>query len=101
MSPVEMLKKSGVKKDSEKVFLLTYCLFKVRGLGVFTITDLRALINESRLEEPTNLSQRLNDLVTAGKLKSAGEKESLKAYTLSTTGEDEAHDMIFGAKDAN
>jgi hypothetical protein len=101
LSPVEMLKKSDVKKDSEKVFLLTYYLFKVKRLETFTVADLRALINEARLEEPTNLNQRLNDLVTAGRLKEADEKDGRKAYTLSTTGEDDAKNLIWGAKDEN
>ncbi len=94
LSAAEVVKWSGAKMETDKVFLLAFYLFKSRKMPVFNSRDINAIIAEARLEQPKNLSQTISNLVRGGRLRQAEEKENLKAYTITTTGEEEAKALL-------
>jgi hypothetical protein len=94
MSIAEMLKKSGVKKDVDKVFLIAYYLFDVMKMQSFNTTDVDGAMDTARLQKLSNLNATLNALVASGRLKEAGEKDGKKAFTITDTGEEEAKALL-------
>lgn len=90
MSIAEVIKKSTAKKDTDRVLLIAHYLYKVKRIDTFNITDIKDSFAEARLTDPGNLSQTINNLVKAGKLRPAGEKDSLKAFAITQTGEADA-----------
>jgi hypothetical protein len=94
LSVAEMLKKSGVKKDVDRIFLTTYYLFEAMKTEAFNRKDVDDAMDKARLEKPTNLSATLNQLVGSGRLKGAGKKDGRKAFTITQTGEEEAKALL-------
>lgn len=98
LSLSEMIKKSGVKKEVDRTLLAAYYLFRGMKMPVFNKKDVDEMIATARLPEPGNLNQTLNDLVDAEKLREAGEKEGLKGFTITSTGEEEAEALLSGSR---
>lgn len=94
MSIAEMIKKSATKKDTDRVLLIAYYLYRVKGVDTFNTTDMKNSFAEARLTDPGNLNQTINNLVKAGKLRPAEEKDSLKAFAITQTGEEEAAALL-------
>jgi hypothetical protein len=97
MSIAEMIRRSAVKKDIDKVFLVTYYLFRGKNMNTFTRKEVDDAIAEARLKEPTNLTRTLTDLIRAGKLREAGKKGTKNALTITQTGEDKANKLLAGS----
>ncbi|MGA8855901.1 MAG: hypothetical protein WB643_01920 [Candidatus Bathyarchaeia archaeon] len=98
MSIAEMIRKSAVKTDVDRVFLVSFYLFRGRNLDTFTRKEIDDAIAEARLKEPTNLTRTLNELIEAGKLREAGKKGTKKALTVTQTGEDKAKELLVGPR---
>jgi hypothetical protein len=97
MSIAEMIRKSPVEKEIDKVFLVTYYVFRGKNMDTFTRKEVYDAIAEARLKKPTNLSKTLNDLVRAGKLREAGKKGTKNALTITQTGEHKAKELLAGS----
>jgi hypothetical protein len=94
MSIPEMIKKSGVRKEVDRVFLVTYYLHHAMSLTVFNGKDVDDAIATARMKEPKNINDTLNHLVKTGKLRDAGKKDERKAFSITDTGETEAEAML-------
>lgn len=94
LSITELVRKAQRKKGTDIALVIAYYLFKQRGLEVINTKDLGDAYDEARLPKLTNPTDTLNKLVTAGKMKAAGEKEGLKGYTITQTGEEEVEGWL-------
>lgn len=93
-SPSEFIKKLSPKNQSEKAIVLAYYLEKVRGIESFTTTDLTDVGREAKQPRFTNISDIVAKQVQQGLLMGAGDKESGRAYVLTTTGEEHVENLI-------
>src|SRR2546425_189104 len=87
LSIAELVKQTGRKKGTDVALIIAYYLFKERGLQVINTKDLGDAYEEARMSKLSNPTDTLNKLVSAGRVKSAGEKETLNGYTITQTGE--------------
>ena len=93
-SPSEFIKKLSPKNQSEKAIVLAYYLEKVKGMDSFTTSDLTAVGREAKQPRFTNISDTVARQVQQGLLMGAGDKESGRAYVLTTSGEEHVETLI-------
>ena len=96
-SPSEFIKKLSPKNQSEKAVVLAYYLEKYIGMASFTTSDLTAVGREAKQPKFTNISDIVAKQVQQGLLMGAGgtgDKESGRAYVLTTTGEEYVENLI-------
>ena len=89
LSITELVKKAQRKKGTDVALVIAYYLFKERGLGIINTKDLGDAYDEARLAKLTNPTNTLNMLVQTGRMKAAGDKDGLKGFTITQTGEQE------------
>lgn len=94
LSITELVKKAQIKKGTDTALVIAYYLFKQRSLEVINTKDLGEAYDEARLTKLTNPTNTLNMLVTTGRMKAAGEKDSLRGYTITQTGEEEVEGWL-------
>lgn len=93
-SPSEFIKKLSPKNQSEKALVLAYYLEKVKSMDNFTTSDLTEVGREAKQPKFTNISDTVAKQVQQGLLMGAGDKESGRAYVLTTTGEEYVENLI-------
>ena len=92
LSLTEFVKRVNVKKGTDTVLAVAYYLFKERGVNVLNTRDLVGAWEEARLPKLTNPSDTLNTLIGTGKMREATEKEGIKGFTITQTGESEVEE---------
>ncbi len=85
----EFVRRTNRKKGTDVGLAIAYYLFKVRGLGVINTKDLNGAYDEARLPKLTNPTDTLNTLVRSGRMKEGAEKDNLKGFTITQSGETE------------
>lgn len=95
LSLPEFVKKTNKKKDTDIALGVAYYLFKVRGLTVISARDLSSAYNEARLPSLTNVNATLNSLVANGRMMEAAQKDDLKGFSITQTGEGEVEGWLF------
>jgi len=73
---------------------IAFYLFKERQLDVINTKDFVNAFDEARIAKPANPTDVLNSLVKLGKMMSSGEKESLKGFAITQTGEKEVEGWL-------
>ena len=89
LSITEFIRKTQRRKGTEIALAIAYYLFKERNLRIINTKDLGDAYDEARLTKLTNPADTLNKLVTGGKMMRAEDKDDLKGYTITQTGEEE------------
>ena len=93
-SITELVKKAQTKKGTDTALVIAYYLFKQRSIEVINTKDLGDAYDEARLTKLTNPTNTLNMLVTTGRMKASEEKDGLKGYTITQTGEEEVEGWL-------
>jgi hypothetical protein len=99
LSPSEFIKKIGTKNQSERALVLGYYLEKVKGMENFTTADLIDISMQAKQSKFANIAATVSSLVQQGLLMGAGEKENKRAYTLTTTGEEQIDNLLSIGRD--
>ncbi len=94
LSIAEFVKKIGSKKGTDTTLAIAYYLFKARGVDVVNTKDLNDAFDEARMAKLKNPSDTFNTLIKSGKMKEAAEKDSLKGFTITQTGEAEIEELV-------
>lgn len=86
LSPAEFLRKLSHTNQLDRALALGYYLEKVEKASSFTTKDLLALTRQVKYPF-ANISESVSRLVGRGLMMSAGDKDGLRAYSLTATGE--------------
>lgn len=85
-SPAEFLKKTSARNQVDRGLLLGYYLERTLGASSFTSTELAQLGKDAK-QPFANASDVVAKLTARGLMMSAGDKEGLRAYALTASGE--------------
>lgn len=94
LSISEQVRKSGRKKGTEIALVVAHYLFKEQDLRVVNTRDVENGFDEARLPKLSNANATINSLVSTGKMRSSGEKDGLKGYSITQTGEQEVEGWL-------
>lgn len=86
LSPAEFLKKLSHTNQLDRALALGYYLEKVQNLSSFTTKELIELSRQVKYPF-ANISESVSRLVGRGLVMSAGDKDGLRAYAVTATGE--------------
>ncbi len=93
LAPTEFLKKVPHKNQSDRALALAYYLEKLEGVSSFTTTEIGDWGRNVKYPFG-NVSDVVSNLVSRGLMMSAGEKEGLRAYALTATGEEYVESLL-------
>lgn len=93
-SPSEFIKKLSPKNQSEKAIVLAYYLEKIKGMESFTTSDLTDVGKAAKQPKFTNISDIVAKQVQQGILMGAGDKDSKRAFVLTTSGEEYVETLL-------
>lgn len=99
LAPSEFLRKANPRSQNERALLLGYYLEKHAGCESFTSGELMEVNKKAKQPAFANVSDCLAKLVAQGLVMGAGDKESRRAYALTTTGEDQVAEMLKSSSD--
>ena len=88
-SLVEFLKQKGEpKKHIDRITVFGYWLFHKKNVRNFNVRDFEKCYSESRITEPSNISDQLNRAQAKGYFRVVDQlKDGLKTWTITLTGE--------------
>ena len=88
LSVREFLNSIKISGDVERTLAIGYFLEKHKNLNSFNKRDLEDTYAEAKESRPKNINDKVNLNIKSGHMMEAGEKkDSIKAWTLTTTGE--------------
>jgi len=88
------LKDKDIQSHTDRVIVMAFYLCKFRKIDPFNVNDISELYSESRIKAPKNLNDSIKKQERKGYLIEKGEKEGLKAWTLSFDGIDCVKSLI-------
>jgi len=94
LSIAEVVRKSGAKKGTDLTLVVAFYLLKAEGQEVVNTKDLNDAFDKARLSKLGNLSQTLSTLVQSGRMNETQEKDNIKGFKITQTGEDEVRQML-------
>lgn len=88
LSAKEFLLQKKPKGDIQRTFYLGGYLEKIKGMGSFTVEDLKEVFRSAKAPLPENLNDKVNKNIGKGLFMEAKNmKENKKAWVLTATGE--------------
>jgi hypothetical protein len=83
----EFLAQKNPKTDTDKILAIGYFIEKHENVPPFNRRDLKNCFQRARESLPSNLNQFINENIKRKYIMEAGEKDNLKAFVLTTSGE--------------
>jgi len=85
-SLIDFIREKKVTNHTERILCMVYYLFKFKGVDPFTSDDIKKSYSVARTKGPINISDFLNKICEKGFFMNKGQKEGLKAYSLTLIG---------------
>jgi len=83
---IDFIEEKKAINHTEKILCMAYYLYKFKRVDLFTSDDIKKSYFEARRKEPANISDFLNKLHKKNFLMKRGQKDGLKAYSLTLEG---------------
>ncbi len=83
---INLIKEKKVTNHAERILCMAYYLFKFEEVDPFNSNDIKQSYSEARTKGPINISDFLNKICEKGFLMNKGQKDGLKAYSLTLEG---------------
>jgi len=97
LAPQELLKRCGVSSLTDKTLAFAFWLEQYQGKQTFTSLDVKDAFNKGREPAPTNPSDVLGRLESAGKVMKAETAGKIQSYKLTGTGIAEVENWLADA----
>lgn len=94
LSEKEYLLEKKPADDVQKTFYLGNYLEEHKGIGSFTVEDLRSAFQAAREPVPGNINDKINKNIAKGYFMESDPKDGKKAWVLTATGEKVANNAI-------
>jgi len=94
MSPSQFFKKTVPQTSVDRVLAAGYYLEKFQNNESFTANDVRETIRSAKRNPPTNTNDAINSNIKKGLIMSAGDKEGIRAFVLTSDGEDTINELL-------
>lgn len=92
-APAQFLKEYDHKTDVDRVLLAGFFLEKLRNQENFTASEIRQVIIEAKSPPPKNPNDAINSNIKKGMMMLSGDRDNLKAFVLTTDGEEAVQEM--------
>lgn len=94
LAPNEFIRKFAPKTQVDRGLALSYYLEHHQSLESFTTAELADICKKAKQQAFTNISDVVGQLVSRGLLMGAGDKDGKRAYSLTTTGEEQVEMLL-------
>lgn len=98
LAPNEFIRKIAPKTQVDRGLALSYYLEYHSSLESFTTAELSDICKKAKQPAFTNISDVVGQLVARGLLMGAGDKDGKRAYSLTTTGEEQI-ELLMGKQE--
>lgn len=98
LAPNEFIRKMAPKTQVDRGLALSYYLEYHSSLESFTTAELADICKKAKQPAFTNISDVVGQLVSRGLLMGAGDKDGKRAYSLTTSGEEQI-EILLGKQD--
>jgi hypothetical protein len=97
MSIAQFFKQSSPRSDVDRVLFAGYYLEKISNFSSFTSVELRQAIRDAKVPPPQNPSDAINKNIKKGLIMSAGDKDGIMAFVLTSDGEETVSQIVVPA----
>lgn len=94
MSAAQFFNKFTPQTSVDRVLSAGYYLEKFQNNESFTANDIRETIRNAKRNPPTNTNDAINSNIKKGLIMSAGDKEGIRAFVLTSDGEVAINELI-------
>jgi hypothetical protein len=94
LAPNEFIRKIAPKTQVDRGLALSYYLEQYSSLDSFTTAELADLCKKAKQPAFTNISDVVGQLVSRGLLMGSGDKDGKRAYSLTTSGEEQVEALL-------
>lgn len=94
MSLPQFFRKAGVRTDVDRTLLAGYYLEVYKSSESFTAAEVKDIIRNARVNPPRNTNECINANIRKGFMMSAGNKDGIRAFVLTSDGEDAVKEML-------
>ncbi len=94
VAPAQFFRNAGAKTDVDRALAAGYYLERQRNVQSFTANEIKEIMREARQNLPKNTNESINANIRKGLMMSAGDKDNLRAFVLTSDGEDAVIEML-------
>ena len=94
MSIAQFMKKFSLKSDVDRALFAGYYLEHYQSADRFTAGEIRDTIKAAKVSPPTNTSHVINQNIKKGYMMTAGDKDKLMAFVLTSDGEQVVEELF-------
>ena len=94
LSTSQIFRKISPRTDVNRTLVAGYYLEKFEDHESFTAAEIRETIRKARINPPNNTNECINANIRKGLIMSAGDKEGINAFVLTSDGEDIINELL-------
>lgn len=94
LSPAQFFRKTNPQTNVDRTLIAGYYLEKYDNFDNFTAAELKTTIKNAKVPPPTNVNDMINSNIRKGFMMAAGDKDTRRAFVLTSDGEDAVNQML-------